>query len=295
MFKQMKPEDFISILDKHHADYNPDYIGSLTKDHLSENIFIRFVANVKLKRFFEHLICRRIEPDVRAAFSEIIHELIESIVEDLEALHKQHGFAMYRSFAMDPAINPFYYGGSRVIRYDEYEFMNLFGSMSFASYFKEALKEYWRLDQEPGILDTEAWDIGYIRANETLFKTDLSEFLSTPTPINEPQTTGKNTPEPQKPTVRTWGRALKYLGYITAELIEEYRGIDILPLSKVITKYFIDKNGEEIKHTTIRVNIQEWKNHKNNIDSHSIKETMKIMDAESNAIREVIEYFRRTH
>lgn len=295
MFKQMKPEDFISILDKHHADYNPDYIGSLTKDHLSENVFIRFVANVKLKRFFEYLICNRIESDVRAAFSKIIHELIESIVEDLEALNYQSEFAKYRSFAMDPANNPFYYGGSRVIRYNESEFMNLFGSMSFASYFKEALKEYWRLDQEPRILHPETWDIGDIRANEILYRTDLSEFLSTPTPIKEQLPTDKNTPEPQIPTVRMWERAIQYLGFITAELIEEDRGIDILPLSKVITKYFIDKNGEKIKHTTIRANIQKWKNQKNDIKPHTIEETMKIMDDESNAIREVIEYFRMTH
>lgn len=291
----MESNYFITPLDKYHADYNPDYIGSLTKDHLSENVFIRFVANVKLKRFFEFLICRRIEPDVRAAFSEIIHELIESIVEDLEALHKQHGFAKYRSFAMDPAINPFYHGGSRVIRYNESEFMNLFGSMSFASYFKEALKEYWRLDQEPRILHPEIWDIGDIRANETLYKTDLSEFLSTPTPIKEPQTTGKNTPEPPEPIVKMWKRAIQYLGFITAELIEVHRGVDILPLSKVIAKYFIDKNGNKIKDTTIRANIQKWKNQKNDIKPHTIEETMKIMDAESNAIREVIEYFRRTH
>lgn len=295
MFKHMKPEDFISILDKHHADYNPDYIGSLTKDHLSENVFIRFVANVKLKRFFEHLICSRIEPDVRAAFSKITHKLIESITEDIKALHHRHEFAKYRSFAMDPANNPFYHGGSRVIRYNESEFMNLFGFMSVASYLKEALKEYWRLDQEPGILHPETWDIGDIRANETLFKTDLSEFLSTPTPIKEPQTTGKNTPEPQKPAVRMWKRDIQYLGFITAELIEDHRGIDILPLSKVIAKYFIDKNGDEIKTTTIRVNIHKWKNQKNDIKPHIIEETMKIMDAESNAIREVIDYFRMTH
>lgn len=290
----MKPEDFISILDKHHADYNPDYIGSLTKDHLSGDVFIRFVANVKLKRFFEYLICSRMESDVRAAFRKITHKLIESIAEDIKALHHQNEFAKYRSYAIDPANNPNHDDRSRVIRYNESEFMNLFGSMSFAGYFKDALREYWRLDQEPRILHPETWDIGDIRANETQYISDLSEFLSTPKPTREQQTAGKSTPEPPEPTVRKWKKDIQYLGFITAELIDENRGIEILPLSKIIANYFTDKNGNEIKHTTIRANIQKWKNQKEDIKKHIIEQTMKIMDVEKNAIREVIEYFQST-
>jgi hypothetical protein len=292
----MKPEEFFSVLDEHHVDYDRDYVGSLSRDHNSNNIFIRFVANVKLKRFFEYVLSRRSEPKARQAFRDISKRLTELIIEDWKELDSQEEFDNQRKrFYSDLHNNSDFNGDSRVIRYYEPETKNLFGSDCWAPYFKNAVREYWRLDQEPRLLNTDIWELEDIKKNYALYEEDLQEFKSNPKPITQPQTTENNPPELQEPTVRKWEHEKQYLGFITAELIPVGTTINVDHLSKTICKYFRDKNGNKFKtHNGIRQNITYWRNPKNDVDEHRKNCKVNIMEMERKHIQAVIDYFVKT-
>ena len=293
MFKHM---EFISVLNKHHADYDYNYIESLSRDHNSDNIFIRFVANVKLKRFFEHVLSRRSEQKTRNSFSDISKMLTKLIIEDWKKLDSQEKFELYRKrFHSDLHNNLDFNGGSRTIRYDKAESKNLFGSDCWNQDYKSAVDEYWRLDQEPRLLDTDNWDVLDIKKNDALCEEDLQEFQSRPKPITQPQTTENNPPELQEPTLRRWEHEKQYLGFITAELIPVGTTINVDHLSKTICKYFRDKNGNKFKtHNGIRQNITYWRSSKKDVDEHRKNCQVNIMEMERKHIQAVIDYFIKT-
>lgn len=296
MFKQMEPVEFISVLDKHHADYDRHYVESLSRDHNSNDIFFRFVANVKLKRFFEYLLSRRSEQKTRNSFSDISKMLTQLIIEDWKKLDSQEEFEPYRSrLYSHPFYDLVFKDNSRVIRFDEGEFKNLFGSDCWAPYFKNAIREYWRLHQEPRLLDTDNWDVLDIKKNDALCEEDLQEFQSRPKPITQPQTTENNPPELQEPTLRRWEHEKQYLGFITAELIPVGTTINVDHLSKTICKYFRDKNGNKFKtHNGIRQNITYWRSSKKDVDEHRKNCQVNIMEMERKHIQAVIDYFIKT-
>jgi|GEM_PF-6705967 hypothetical protein len=295
----MKPEEYFSVLDEHHVDYDRDYVGSLSRDHNSNNIFIRFVANVKFKRFFEYVLSRRSEPKARQALRDISKRLTELIIEDWKKLDSQEEFEPYRS---RPYSHPFYdlvfKDNSRVIRFDEGEFKNLFGSDCWKPYFKNAVREYWRLDQEPRLLNTDIWELEDIKKNYALYEEDLQEFKSNPKPITQPQTTENNPPELQEPTRREWKYERQYLGYAVSNLIDKNDQINVKQLCEEVAQYFYDKKGKSVSYSTIKTNFYRWENQikqqkkqKSPIKYDAIEKAKQISVEERDNIRAVIDYF----
>ncbi|MBK6679431.1 MAG: hypothetical protein IPG53_05100 [Ignavibacteriales bacterium] len=126
--------------------------------------------------------------------------LAQLTIEDWEILHSKEEFKLYRSrLYLDPFYNSVFEDNSRVIRFDEGEFKNLFGSDCWAPYFKNAIREYWRLDQEPRLLESDVWELEDIKKNYALYKEDLQEFQSRPKPIIQQQTPDNTPTEPLEP------------------------------------------------------------------------------------------------
>lgn len=292
----MKPAEFISLLKTHHAKHNQDYIESLARDHESNNIFVRFVANVRLKRFFQSATFFRPEQKVREALNKISERLTPLIIEDWHKLANEEQWNQFRFLHLLPEYNTNYHyeDGFLPIKFDEHIFKRVYGQWSWDDESMNALREFWRIDKEPGLLDMENWGVNECQQIIDLCKADLEEFESKPKPIKQPESIEKTQLDPEAPKVRKWKYEKQYFGYAAAMLIDENREIEMKPLAKELAKFFTDENNRPLKDNTIRLNMLRWRNRKEEIESFQMIETMRIFEKEKQYIQAVIDYFVKT-
>lgn len=286
MFKQMESNYFITPLDKYHAGYNPDYVHQLIAAHNGHDLFTRFVANIKLCRFFTFIGIGRLRVKEKDAYLSIARYLEEPIKEDYKSLFENESFKDFRFYHLTSMQ-----GGSpgrmSPIKFEEEEHQKLFGSQSYNRRWHEAFKEFMRIEKEG--LPTEQFEPNLVKQVES----DLTAFeIEQQDKRNGIRGHDVSDTLPA-PDVITWKYEIQYLGYLIADAVSG-RNVNEVKLSELCAKYFTRENRSPIKSKTIRLYMQKRKNAGNTLKPHQQTKLNEISAKYSGEIEKICNYYFQT-